>query len=113
MRGVGRGRRETEMDGVKSLAVQGQRHGENSQMHRGDQGGGFGKMTSQEVGEGGIMNGDGEEGGTARKKGRNVGQEGDKEVHWSKFRGAEVKRFRKQRKKSIYFSYFVSLFPLI
>lgn len=38
MRGVGRGRRETEMDGVKSLAVQGQRHGENSQMHRGDRG---------------------------------------------------------------------------
>lgn len=40
MRGVGRGRRETEMDGVRSVSVQGHRHGErdNSQTHRGDLG---------------------------------------------------------------------------
>lgn len=63
MRGVGRGRRETEMDGVKSRAVQGHSHGErqftDAQRRSGR---GFGKMTSQEVGEGGIMSKDREEG---------------------------------------------------
>lgn len=63
MRGVGRGRRKTEMDGVKSLAVQGQGHGErqftDAQRRSGR---GFGKMTSQEVGDGGIMSNDREEG---------------------------------------------------
>lgn len=40
MRGVGRGRSQTEMDGVKSLAVQGHCYEErdNTQMHRGDLG---------------------------------------------------------------------------
>lgn len=56
MRGVGRGRRETEMDGVKSLAVQGhsyrKRQFTDAQRRSGR---GFGKMTSQEVGEEGIM----------------------------------------------------------
>lgn len=59
MRGVGRGRRETEMDGVKSPAVQGHCYGErqftDAQRRSGR---GFGKMTSQEVGEGGIMSTD-------------------------------------------------------
>lgn len=64
MRGEGRGLRETEMDGVKSLAVQGHSNGEtqftDAQRRSGR---GFGKkMTSQEVGEGGIMSGDREEG---------------------------------------------------
>lgn len=63
MRGVRRGRRETEMDGVKSLAIQGHSHGEtqftDAQRRSGR---GFGKMTSQEVGEGGIMSEDREEG---------------------------------------------------
>lgn len=63
MRGVGRGRRETEMDGVKSLAVQGHSYGErqftDAQRRSGR---GFGKMTSQEVVEGGIMSKDREEG---------------------------------------------------
>lgn len=63
MRGAGRGRRETEMDGVKSVAVRGHGYGER---HVADaqrrSGRGFGKMTSQEVGEGGIMSKGTEEG---------------------------------------------------
>lgn len=51
------------MDGVKSLAVQGHSYGErqftDAQRRSGR---GFGKMTSQEVGEGGIMSKDREEG---------------------------------------------------
>ena len=52
MRGVGRGLRETEMDGVKSLAIQGHSNREtqftDAQRRSGR---GFGKkMTSQEVG---------------------------------------------------------------
>lgn len=50
------------MDGVKSLAVQGHSYGErqftDAQRRSGR---GFGKMTSQEVGEGGIMSKDREE----------------------------------------------------
>ena len=63
MRGEGRGRRETEMEGVKSLAVQGQSYGERQftdAQRRSWRG--FGKMTSQEVGERGIMSKDREEG---------------------------------------------------
>lgn len=63
MRGVGRGRRETEMDGVKSLAVQGHSNGETQSTDAQRRSGrGFGKMTSQEIGEGGIMSKDREEG---------------------------------------------------
>lgn len=63
MRGVGRGRRETEMDGVKSRAVWGHSYGERQVTDAQRRSGrGFGKMTSQEVGEGGIMSKDGEEG---------------------------------------------------
>lgn len=63
MRGEGGGRRETEMDGVKSRAVQRQSYGEiqftDAQRRSGS---GFGKMTSQEVEEGGIMSEDREGG---------------------------------------------------
>lgn len=63
MRGVRRGRRETEMDGVKSLAVQGYcyRKRQFTDAHRRSEKG-FGKMTSQEVGDGEIMSKDREEG---------------------------------------------------
>lgn len=62
MRGVGRGRRETEMDGVKSVAVQGRsyRETQSTDAQRRSRRG-FGKMTSQEVGEGGIMSKEGED----------------------------------------------------
>lgn len=56
MRGVRRGPMETEMDGVKCLAVQGHGNGEpqstDAQRRRGSS---YGKMTSQEVGGGEIM----------------------------------------------------------
>lgn len=45
------------------------------------------------------MNRAGEEGGIVCKKGRTAGQEGDKKVHWSKFRQVEMQRFRKHRQE--------------
>lgn len=92
MRGEGRGRRETEMDGVKSLAVQGQSHGErqftDAQRRSGRD---FGKMTSQEVGEGGIMSKD-------REKGVRVcvrkGETGDKRETW-RGKGSLLERIRR------------------
>lgn len=85
MRGVGRGSRETEMDGVRSVAVQGHRYGErqftDAQRRSGRD---FGKMTSQEVGGGGIMSKDREcefvcERGERRRPG---GRCGGKKKKW-------------------------------
>lgn len=93
MRGVGRGSRETEMDGVKSAAVQGHRHGErqftDAQRRSGRD---FGKMTSQEVGEGGIMSKDRECEFTC-EGGRDGGLEGDveKKKKWE-FMGENLER---------------------
>lgn len=79
MRGVGRGSRETEMDGVRSVAVQGHRYGErqftDAQRRSGRD---FGKMTSQEVGGGEIMSKD-RECELCARGGRDGGLEGDVE----------------------------------
>lgn len=99
MRGVGRGRRETEMDGVKSLAAQGHGHGEREKQCTDAQrrsGRGFGKMTSQKVVYGGIIRKEREEGVcVCVGKGRDQGQEGDVEGEKKKrqsFIGENVER---------------------
>lgn len=95
MRGVGRGSRETEMDGVRSVAVQGHRYGErqftDAQRRSGRD---FGKMTSQEVGGGGIMSKDREcefvcERGERRRPG---GRCGGKKKKMGKFMEENLER---------------------
>lgn len=81
MRGVGRGRRETEMDGVRSWAVQGHGYEERQVTDaQGRSGRGFGKMTSQEVEEGGIISKDTDEGACVCVR------KGETEALWERWR---------------------------